>query len=72
MERTLSSDSLFQVNTPKLPINLPLSVISTLQLWKRRIASRRELAMLDSRMLADAGISYSERDAILRKPFWRG
>ena len=72
MERTLSSDSLFQVNTPNLRGNLPASIISTLQLWKRRIASRRELARLDMRMLADAGISYSERDAILRKPFWRG
>lgn len=71
MERTLSSDSLFQVTTPIVRSNPILPILSTLMLWQRRINNRRELAMLDRRMLADAGISYSERDAILRKPFWR-
>lgn len=71
MERTLSSDSLFQVNISKLRGSFSLSIIPTLQLWRNRIVSRRELAKLDTRMMDDAGISYSERDAILRKPFWR-
>jgi uncharacterized protein YjiS (DUF1127 family) len=71
MERTLSSDSLFQVNTPNVRGNLPLQIIATLLLWKRRIVSRRELARLDAHLLADTGISHYQREAELRKPFWR-
>ncbi|MGA9703874.1 DUF1127 domain-containing protein [Pseudomonas sp.] len=37
----------------------------------RRVYERRKLAQLDSRELADAGISYGERMAELSKPFWR-
>lgn len=50
---------------------LPLRVLSTLVLWQRRMASRRQLARLDSRLLADAGISESQRYEELSKPFWR-
>jgi len=71
MERTLSSHSLFHVNTSNVRGNLPSLIIDTLLLWKRRIVSRRELAMLDERLLADAGISHCAREAVLRKPFWR-
>jgi uncharacterized protein YjiS (DUF1127 family) len=39
--------------------------------WQRRIASRHQLAMLDHRLLADAGISEAQREAELNKPFWR-
>jgi uncharacterized protein YjiS (DUF1127 family) len=44
---------------------------ATLLLWQRRIVSRRQLARLDARLLADAGISESQRHAELGKPFWR-
>lgn len=71
MERTLSSDSLFQAQTSNVRANLPLQIIATLLLWQRRIVSRHELANLDERLLADSGISLHERDAELRKPFWR-
>jgi len=40
-------------------------------LWQRRIASRHQLARLDARLLADAGISEAQRCEELSKPFWR-
>lgn len=49
----------------------PKNIPSTLRLWQRRIASRRELARLDERLLADAGISPMQRSMEIRKPFWR-
>ena len=51
--------------------SMPLRALSTLLLWQRRMASRRQLARLDSRLLADAGISESQRYEELSKPFWR-
>ncbi|WP_083491682.1 DUF1127 domain-containing protein [Pseudomonas taeanensis] len=46
--------------------------------WRARLArwllnarTRRQLAALDERQLADAGISRSERLAEQEKPFWR-
>jgi uncharacterized protein YjiS (DUF1127 family) len=70
MERTLSSDSLFQDSSSNARGSLPLQVIATLLLWKRRI-SRHQLARLDDRLLADAGISLYERQLEVSKPFWR-
>ncbi|OVZ35458.1 hypothetical protein CDO43_40090 [Pseudomonas aeruginosa] len=46
-------------------------MLGTMKLWQRRIQSRRQLARLDSRLLADAGISEAQRYAELNKPFWR-
>lgn len=71
MERTLSSDSLFQDSSSNARGSLPLQVIATLLLWKRRIVSRHQLARLDERLLADAGISLYERQLEVSKPFWR-
>lgn len=70
MERTLSSGLVFE-NTQASNASLPLRVLSTLVLWQRRMASRRQLARLDARLLADAGISESQRYEELSKPFWR-
>lgn len=39
--------------------------------WLFNARTRRQLAALDERQLADAGISPSERFAELEKPFWR-
>ncbi|WP_433741544.1 DUF1127 domain-containing protein [Pseudomonas putida] len=50
---------------------MPLRVIANLMLWQRRISSRHQLARLDSRLLADAGISEAQRFEELSKPFWR-
>lgn len=66
MERTLSSDLIFQNHASSTP-----RVLDTLLLWQRRIVSRRELARLDERLLTDAGISLYEREAEISKPFWR-
>lgn len=46
-------------------------LLQLLQLWRQRSRTRRQLAMLDERLLADAGISHSERMDELDKPFWR-
>ena len=40
-------------------------------LWRLNIHSRKQLAALDSRLLADAGISEAQRQMELAKPFWR-
>ncbi len=42
-----------------------------LRLWRQRSRTRRQLAALDDHLLADAGISSSERTEELNKPFWR-
>lgn len=70
MERTLSSGLVFESNTQSNG-SLPMRAISTLLVWQRRLASRRQLARLDGRLLADAGISESQRYEELSKPFWR-
>ncbi|MDX1367580.1 DUF1127 domain-containing protein [Pseudomonas sp.] len=71
MERTFSSDLLFQTNSSNTASGLPLRMAATLFTWQRRIVSRRQLARLDARLLADAGISEAQRHAELSKPFWR-
>ncbi|KIU50277.1 MULTISPECIES: DUF1127 domain-containing protein [Pseudomonas] len=71
MERTLSSDLAFENNAQQSQGSLPLRLLANLMLWQRRIASRHQLARLDSRLLADAGISEAQRYEELSKPFWR-
>ena len=71
MERTLSSDLMFQHNATDTHGHLPLHLLATLMLWKRRIVSRHQLARLDERLLADAGISLYQRQLEISKPFWR-
>ncbi|GGU84144.1 hypothetical protein GCM10009504_45660 [Pseudomonas laurentiana] len=71
MERTLSSDLVFENSTEKSNAALPLRLLSNLLLWQRRISSRHQLARLDARLLADAGISEAQRYEELSKPFWR-
>lgn len=71
MGRTLSSDLFYQPSSSTTTSALPLRLFATLLLWQRRILSRRQLARLDSRLLADAGISEAQRHAELSKPFWR-
>ena len=71
MERTLSSD-LFSASDPvNTQASMPLRDLANLRMWPRRISSRHQLARLDSRLLADAGISEAQRYEELSKPFWR-
>jgi uncharacterized protein YjiS (DUF1127 family) len=46
-------------------------LLALLHIWQQRSRSRRQLAQLDSRLLADTGISEAERQVELSKPFWR-
>lgn len=71
MERTLSSDLFFDHSQVSSASALPLRLFSTALQWQRRVISRRQLARLDARLLADAGISEAQRHAELNKPFWR-
>lgn len=71
MERILSSDVYYENNTLKTQASLPLRALAKFMLWQRRSNSRRQLARLDARLLADAGISEMQRVEELRKPFWR-
>lgn len=49
----------------------PLRLVARLLHWRQNALSRRQLAQLDGRQLSDAGIDPAQRDAELRKPFWR-
>lgn len=69
MGRTLSSELNTQHVTSKPA--MPLRLLANLLQWQRRMASRHQLARLDSRLLADAGISEAQRFSELNKPFWR-
>lgn len=71
MERTLSSDLRFNDTDRSNTASLPLRILANLSLWQRRLASRHQLARLDARLLADAGISEAQRYEELSKPFWR-
>ncbi len=71
MERTLSSELFLESNVSNSNTALPLRMAATLLQWQRRLVSRRQLARLDARLLADAGISEAQRHAELSKPFWR-
>ena len=71
MERTLSSDLFNESHAVNTQASMPLRVLANLMLWQRRISSRHQLARLDSRLLADAGISEAQRYEELSKPFWR-
>lgn len=44
---------------------------ATFKHWLLNARTRRQLALLDERLLADAGISPSEREAELAKAFWQ-
>ena len=39
--------------------------------WQRRADSRRRLAAMDSRMLADMGITREAAEREAKKPFWQ-
>lgn len=47
------------------------SVFATLREWHRRVRSRQELARLDHRMLQDIGLTETDREVLVNKPFWR-
>ncbi|WPZ36117.1 DUF1127 domain-containing protein [Thalassobaculum sp. OXR-137] len=46
------------------------TVVGTLTLWSSRIKDRETLADLDSRLLADIGVTRDEANYEANKPFW--
>lgn len=50
---------------------LMLRLWARVLLWQQNSRTRWQLAQLDDRQLADAGITASEREVELAKPFWR-
>ncbi|WP_137817658.1 DUF1127 domain-containing protein [Pseudomonas sp. 2FG] len=70
MERTLSHAAL-PLSSVKPRSAWPLRLFAGLGLWAQNARTRRQLAQLDERLLADAGISRCEQLAELDKPFWR-
>jgi uncharacterized protein YjiS (DUF1127 family) len=46
-------------------------VVATLQVWRDRAYSRRNLFDLDERMMRDIGVSHSQWWHETNKPFWR-
>jgi uncharacterized protein YjiS (DUF1127 family) len=50
---------------------LTLRLLACVQLWLHNSRTRRQLAQLDGRQLADVGITQAERESELDKPFWR-
>lgn len=71
MERTVSQSAAQTALHTQPKTHLLLRVAAAIALWRRNARSRRQLARLDDRQLADAGICASERDMELEKPFWR-
>jgi len=71
MERTFDSNMNFAGQSSAQYGHLPVRLFSNFMLWQRRVNTRRELARLDDRLLADAGISEAQRQRELKKPFWR-
>ena len=60
-----------RIRSRRTPRYSLLQLWQLLRLWQTRARTRRQLASLDDRLLADAGISQGERIEELRKPFWR-
>ncbi|MGE8358364.1 DUF1127 domain-containing protein [Pseudomonas sp.] len=54
--------------SPRTP---QLGVLALLKRWQLNRRTRQQLALLDERLLADAGISPNERNAELDKAFWQ-
>lgn len=50
---------------------MAFSFTGLLMVMYRNHRSRAQLARLDARLLADIGLSESQRQAELRKPFWK-
>lgn len=71
MDRTLSPAATPTKTTAVTPTHWLLRLLAVIAVWRRNARTRRQLARLDDRQLADAGISGCDREMELEKPFWR-
>jgi len=56
----------------KAPLAGPFTAFSQIfATWRQRARSRRELAQLDARSIRDLGLSASDINFEVNKPFWR-
>jgi len=46
-------------------------LMTTFREWRRRVRDRSRLGELDERMLKDIGITRSDAEFLMNKPFWR-
>jgi len=46
-------------------------VVATVREWRRRTRDRAHLAELDDRMLKDIGLTRTDAEFLINKPFWR-
>jgi uncharacterized protein YjiS (DUF1127 family) len=53
------------------PRGTVLRLVDRLLDWQDRERQRRHLSSLDDHVLADVGLSHSDVEAEIRKPFWR-
>jgi uncharacterized protein YjiS (DUF1127 family) len=54
-----------------LQIGMLNSVVSTIQIWMRRLRERRELAQMTELELQDIGMPPCDRWWRVNKPFWK-
>ncbi|GGM21248.1 DUF1127 domain-containing protein [Pseudomonas asuensis] len=52
-------------------LNSLYAVYYVLQRWQQNAKTRRQLAFLSDRELADIGLTKTEQQCELNKPFWR-
>jgi uncharacterized protein YjiS (DUF1127 family) len=65
--RTLSS----RIPVLRFGGQVPASPLAAFMRWYDRYLQRRALAELDDRMLRDIGLTRSQAEREIRKPFWR-
>jgi uncharacterized protein YjiS (DUF1127 family) len=52
-------------------IDVANHVVATLREWRRRSRDRARLAELNDRMLKDIGLTRTDAEFLINKPFWR-
>jgi uncharacterized protein YjiS (DUF1127 family) len=66
----MTANDFRSLSTAKPGDSLPVRLLSTLQLWRRRARERAELAKLTSRDARDLGVDPGVLAYEASKPFW--
>lgn len=62
---------LLMVSVGELAAALAVHAVLKIITWQERVRERRQLATISDDMLRDVGLSRSQVDHEVRKPFWR-